>query len=112
MHCLWCKTAGEGEAMIFAKVHVINNKKLVAVCDSDLLGKKLEEKDTQLDLTGDFYKGEEVSEAQFMEMVKGAYTVNIVGKEAVELGIKNGLIKKESIITISGIPHAQAFVVE
>jgi len=96
--------------MILAKVHVINGRKLVAACDSDLLGKKLEENDLQLDLTGEFYKGEEVNEEKFIEIIKGAYTVNLVGKEAVDLGIKNGLIKKESIATVSGVPHAQAFV--
>jgi len=95
--------------MILAKVHVINSKKLVAVCDSDLLGKKFEENELQLDLTGEFYKGEKVSEEELKAALKGAYTVNFIGKEAVELGIKNGLIKKENIATVSGVPHAQAF---
>ena len=98
--------------MILAKIQIINGRKLVAVCDADLLGKKFEENDLQLDLTGEFYKGEETSEAQFTEMVEGAYIVNFVGKEAVELGIKKGLIKKENILTVSKVPHAQAFVME
>ena len=88
-----------------------DGRRVLAVCDKDILGKKFEENDLQIDLTGEFYKGEEVSEAQFTEIVKGAYTANFVGKGAIELGIKKGIIKKENIVIISGVPHAQAFVV-
>ncbi len=38
--------------MILAKTHVANGRKIVAACDSELLGKKFEEKNLQIDLTG------------------------------------------------------------
>jgi hypothetical protein len=98
--------------MILAKVHVVNGKKLVAVCDAVLLGKKFEEKGLQLDLTGSFYKGEEMDEKKLEAVLKGAYVVNMVGEESVGFGIKKGLIKKEKIITIANVKHAQAMAAE
>ena len=98
--------------MILAKAHVVNGKKLVAICDAELLGKKFEEKDFQLDLTGNFYKGEQTNEEKLVQLLEGAYVVNLVGKESVEFGIKTGLVKKENVKVVSKIPHAQAFMVD
>ncbi|MBI2664793.1 DUF424 domain-containing protein [Candidatus Woesearchaeota archaeon] len=98
--------------MILAKAHIINEKKIVAACDSDLLGKKFEEGDLQLDLTGEFYKGQEVNEQQLTEILKGAFTANFVGREAVEFAIKKGIIQKEKVLTVAGIPNAQTFALE
>ncbi|MAG16081.1 hypothetical protein CMO88_03400 [Candidatus Woesearchaeota archaeon] len=98
--------------MILTKVHVVNGRKLVAICDEELIGKKFEENDLQLDLTGSFYKGEQVNEEELKKLLENAYVVNFAGKESVEFGIKNSFIKKENVLTVSGVPHAQAFVME
>jgi len=98
--------------MILAKAHVVNGKKLVSVCDAELLGKKFEEKDFQLDLTGNFYKGEQTSEEKLVQLLKGAYVVNLVGKESVEFGIKKGFVKRESVKSVADVPHAEVFMVE
>ena len=104
------KTTGESEAMILAKIHVVNTRKLVAVCDAELIGKKFEENNLQLDLTGEFYKGEEVNEEELQDMIKDAYVVNFVGKESVGYAIKNGLVKKENVIVIKDVQNAQVLV--
>ena len=98
--------------MILAKAHVVNGKKLVAVCDAELLGKKFEEKDFQLDLTSNFYKGKQTNEENLMQLLEGAYVVNLVGKESVEFGIKKGLIQKESVKTVAKVPHSELFEVD
>ena len=41
---------------------------LLAICDDDLIGKKFEEGNLQLDLSSDFYKGEEKSEDEIMDL--------------------------------------------
>ena len=81
---------------------------ITAVCDSDLLGKKFEEDNKQLDLTADFYKGEEKTDEEIGDLMRNAYIVNVVGENAVTLALKEGVIEKEHIIKIAGIPHAQA----
>ena len=94
---------------MIAKVHIIEGRKMVAVCDKDLLGKKFEEDEMQIDLTGEFYKGEEVSDEELAKMLDGAFIADFVGKKSVEFGESKGLIKKEGIVSVSEIPHAQAF---
>ena len=83
---------------------------VVAICDSDLLGKVFEEEKFQLDVKESFYKGEEVSQKEAIEIMKDMQkedaTFNIVGEEATKTALKAGIIEKESIGTIQGIPFA------
>jgi hypothetical protein len=93
------------------KVHKTQDgRKVIAICDSNLIGKKFEEKNLQLDLTSNFYKGEEKSEEEIIESIKGSYIINLVGKNSINLGIKLDIINKNNIIKIKNIPHAQAIL--
>ena len=95
---------------MIVKIHKTHEGRIIlAVCDSDLIGKKFEEGDLQLDLSGGFYKGEEMSEERILSLFKVVNIVNLVGKNAVELGKKAGIVEK--VITIDGIPHAEALIV-
>lgn len=83
---------------------------VIAICDSELLGRKLEQGNKQLDLSGEFFNGEEKAEKEAFEIIKDAAkedaTFNIVGKKATELALKAGIIDKEGIRKIQGIPFA------
>ncbi len=83
---------------------------VVAICDSDLLGKKFEQGKFQLDVKESFYKGEDISEKKAVEIMKSMLaedaTFNIVGKESVNAAISAGIISKESVGKIQGIPFA------
>ncbi len=96
------------------KIHEIKDgsgRKIIALCDSNLLGKRFEERGLQLDLTTNFYKGKEANEEEICEAIKkDCYVVNLVGKEAVKLGIKTGIINKDKVIKIKKVPHAQAML--
>ena len=85
-------------------------RNVVAVCDSELLGKRFEEGKFQLDIKESFYKGEEVNEEraiQIMErMSREDATFNIVGKNSVDSALKAGIIVEEGIREIRGIPFA------
>lgn len=91
------------------KIHT-SYRNTIAICDSDLIGKKFEENNKMLDLTTTFFKGEEKSEQEIIEIIeKGTYedfTFNIVGKESIELALRIGLIKQEGVSTIQEIPVA------
>lgn len=86
-------------------------QKILAICDPNLLGKKFTQDGLQLDPTSDFYKGEEKSEAEILELIKDAYVINAVGKGCINFLLEHNLIEKENIITIAGIPHAQCIIV-
>ena len=90
-------------------------RKIVAVCDSDLVGKKFTEGKLQLDIKESFYSGDEVKdEKEALELLRCAQvddaTFNFVGKKSIEIGLKAGVIGKEGIIKVQGIPHAMGLL--
>lgn len=95
---------------MIVKIHKRDDRTVVAVCDSDLLGRKFEEGERQLDLSGDFYKGEEMDDKEVGDLIRNADIVNLVGPEAVKIGLQEEVITKDHVITIAGIPHAQAVI--
>lgn len=80
---------------------------VLAVCDSDIVGRKIEDDKRVLDLDSDFYKGENVSEETAENMVKKAYIVNLVGEKSVKMGIRMGLVSEDIVIDVNGVKHAQ-----
>ncbi|MBM3228416.1 DUF424 family protein [Candidatus Pacearchaeota archaeon] len=85
---------------------------VVAICDSELLGKKFEEGKFQLDIKENFYRGKEANEAEILEIIdnfsKKDATFNLVGPKSVALGLKAGIILSEEIGEIKGTPFAFA----
>jgi len=99
--------------MYFFKIHRAY-RDIVAICDSDLIGKKFEEGKFQLDVKDDFFRGEEASEEKIAEIIQDMSmedaTFNIIGKNSTDIALKTGLISKEGIKEISGIPFALVLV--
>lgn len=93
---------------MYLKIHHSGDRTVVALCDKNLIGKRIEDKKLRLDITERFYKGEERIESDIIEILKDATNLNIVGKKSIELALKSGVITKENIIKIKGIPHAQS----
>lgn len=83
-----------------------DNRLILTICDSDLIGKVFEEGDQQLDLSSDYFKGEEMEDDKIFKLIQKAYSVNVVGKKSVEICIKAGVIDQENIAKIKGIPYA------
>ena len=87
---------------------------IVAICDSDLIGKRFEEGRLQLDVKESFFKGDETDEEKAVEimkdMVKEDSTFNIVGEKSINTALKAGIITNEGIIKIQGIPFALVLI--
>jgi hypothetical protein len=83
---------------------------VVAVCDSDLIGRKFQEGNKIIDVRESFYTGEEKSEQEILAdmkfLAREDATFNIVGEKSVSLALKAGLITKEGIKKVQGIPFA------
>jgi len=94
---------------MFFKIHK-SYRVVVAICDSDLVGKYFEEGMFQLDVKESFYKGQEAEEEEMAKIIKRMSvedsTFNIVGEKSISLAIELGLIAEEGIKRISGIPFA------
>ena len=92
-------------------VKIYNSYRIVvALCDSNLVGKKFEEGKRQLHLRENFYKEKEVTKEEAIKIIKQEIlndaTFNIVGENAVSAAISSGLIEKSSTDSIGGIPFA------
>jgi hypothetical protein len=92
-------------------VNIIKSyRDVVAVCDKELIRKKFEEGKYQLDVKENFYSGKECSEKEVIEIIKDMQkedaTFNIVGKKSVNAALKSGIILKEGIKEIQGVPFA------
>lgn len=85
-------------------------RKIVAVCDSELLGKYFEEGNRQLDINRDFFGGEKKSKEQAIEMLrffaKEDSIFNIAGKESVDAALKAGIISKKGVMSVQKVPFA------
>ena len=86
------------------------NRTVAAVCDSDIAGKKYEEGEKQLDLTSDFYAGQETDEQHTGDIIRNADIVNLVGEKSVQCGINEEVIDEDKVQKIAGIPYAQAII--
>ncbi len=94
---------------MFVKIYE-SYRRVVAVCDEELIGKILEEGKFYLEVKESFFKGENVSEKEAAEILedlsKEDATFNIVGENSVNAALNAGIISEEGIKTIQGIPFA------
>ncbi|MCX9086939.1 MAG: DUF424 family protein [Candidatus Methanoperedens sp.] len=89
------------------KRYETDGKLIVAVCDTDILGKKFKEGKLVLKLEESFYKGEEVCENEVKEALSCANIANIAGKRSIACAVECGCVDPDTVIFIDGIPHAQ-----
>jgi hypothetical protein len=83
---------------------------IVALCDTNLIGKYFSEGIMQIEIGEPFFKGEEKNfqeTVEFLkEMEKEDATFNIVGEESIKAALEAKIISKEGIIIIDKIPVA------
>ena len=91
------------------KIHE-SYRKIVAVADTDLIGKIFSEGMRQIEVKPNFFKGDEKNKEELIELLKDMEkedaTFNIVGKESIEAALEARVISKDGIITIDNIPIA------
>ena len=92
-------------------INIIHSyRDVVAICDKELLGKKVEDEKFQLDVKESFYKGKQVSEEELLKIINNLSredaTFNIVGERSVAIALKVGVILESGIKEIKGIPFA------
>lgn len=96
---------------VYLKVHSTGeragNRYVIAVCDKDLIGKTIKNKKYKVKITERFYKGEEMTEAQVIGILKDAGNVNVMGNKSVAIAFKSGVISEKNIIKIGKVKHAQ-----
>jgi len=92
--------------MFWCKTFSAKGQFVVAVCDRDLIGKEIGN-ELKITVKESFYRGELVDEKKALDFMKKSNICNMLGKDIVDLALKNKFITKENIIFIGDVPHAQ-----
>lgn len=79
----------------------------LAICDVDLLGKTLRDRDIVFVIREEFYKGSKMNVDDAVNLINQSTIVNMVGETIVKRAVERGIIHPEAVLRISGIPHAQ-----
>ncbi|HIH45183.1 MAG TPA: DUF424 family protein [Candidatus Methanoperedenaceae archaeon] len=88
------------------KIFTSDTNVLVAVCDSELIGRCFREGGRTLRANEDFYRGEKVSDEDVKRALQGATTGNFTGERAVGCAVACGVIEPGNVIMVEGVPHA------
>ena len=94
-------------ATMYLKSYSVNKEILVAVCDSELIGRTFREGEIHLSVNEDFFRGHPADEDEVKKALEDATIANLVGEQSVACGIDSGIVDEHCVITIDGIPHAQ-----
>lgn len=86
----------------------IRDEVVLAACDPHVLGKRFEEGEFHIEVRKEFYLEKYVNESSFRKALRIATVINLVGENVINIAINEGIVEKDNIIWIEGIPHAQA----
>jgi len=79
---------------------------MIAVCDVEILGMKIRNKDRVFEINEDFYKGQRMTVEEAIELVKRCTVANLVGKNTVGRAKAEGIVHPDAVLQILDIPHA------
>jgi len=95
------------------KIHK-SYRDIVAICDSDLIGKKFEEDKFQLQISESFFGGDKKTQEEVENIIndfnKEDAIFNIIGEKSVAVALKSGIITDESIKKIQNIPFSMVLM--
>ena len=93
--------------MIIYKLHENNEgKKILSLCDKELLGKEFEDGNGFLNLKSDFYNGTEFNIEKSDIIISKSNSINAVGNESIKLLLNKNITNDSHIKKIKKIPYA------
>jgi hypothetical protein len=85
---------------------------LLAISDSNIIGKTLREKELEIRINEDFYSEKICNDKEASVLIKNATIVNAIGEDIINLLLNEKFIEKENILKIGGVPHAQIITIK
>jgi len=80
------------------------NSAMLNICDVDLVGKKISEKNLQVDISKNYYGEKIVEKNEAENLLKSSSIINMVGKEIISLSTNLGIGSEKGIKKISDVP--------
>ena len=90
--------------MILINFHSSEHTEILTLCDSDLIGEKL----FNITISKAFYGSSEYNE-KYSKALKEAKNINALGKQSINLLLKNKIIKQKDVKYYDDIPNVQEF---
>jgi hypothetical protein len=97
----------EGGMMIYVRIHSNRDERILAACDEDVLGNTYRGNGIMITVNDEFYNGELVPEEAFVERMRSATIMNLVGERTISLAIENGFVDEDCVLVIGETKHAQ-----
>jgi len=102
--------------MIYIKFHNTDDGVILAMCDSALIGRVLEEGNVYIDIKNysEFYTGDLVEPVQARALIvkDTIKAANVIGDEAVDVAIDSRIIRPENVSKVNGVRYAHAYRVD
>ncbi|MCD6371153.1 MAG: DUF424 family protein [Candidatus Aenigmarchaeota archaeon] len=93
--------------MFWIKIHKVGKDVVVAICDEDLLGKEIKDREVEIKIKKEFYGKKKVGEEEVIESLREMTIGNFFGNKIVKLLIEKKVIDKKNVMKVGGILHAQ-----
>jgi len=94
---------------MIGKKHKMDSKVIFAVCDKELINKKLEHEGIIIEINESFFGNTTLTEKEIINTIRDCDNANIFGKKVCDILIKNKLLSKNNLIYIGKVPHAQIY---
>jgi hypothetical protein len=91
----------------YVNIRKMGKNILLAICDSEMLGKTLRQGKIIFHIKDEFYNGGKTTVEDAVSMIENSTIVNIVGKNCVKRAIAKGYVHPDAVLQIEGVPHAQ-----
>lgn len=91
----------------YVNIRKMGKNILLAICDSEMLGKTLRQGKIIFHIKNEFYNGGKTTVEEAVSMIENSTIVNIVGKNCVKRAIAKGYVHPDAVLQIEGVPHAQ-----
>ena len=96
---------------VWVKVHHSKTgETVVAVCDEELLGKKIEVSEgLTVEVSEAFYGGALIARDELDKYIIHAKILNLLGEVAVSYMVEKGIVPERAIIRFGNMPHVQIY---
>ncbi len=95
------------DELVYVKEYRADGEHVVAICDRDLLGKRIVDAGISFYVDPLFYGGRLMTIREAIRLLEIASIANLVGEKIVSTAIEHGLVHPDAVIRIKGVPHAQ-----
>ena len=91
------------------KIHQAGSGEVIAICDTELMGRTCEDEKANITITPAFFGEEPVSTDEIEHALKKGTNITMIGTKIIALAQQIGILCEDDIVLIQGVPYATIF---